>query len=83
MKIEHKIAKALESASKLQGIVCTADFKHELGTEAKYIDDYLALGVLAELFKGNKAEIIFKVSREDKKMEYLLRLLTEGRNRNG
>lgn len=78
MKIEYKIAKALEHASRLEGTVCTADFKHELGTEAKYIDDYLALGVLAELFKENNAEIVFKVSREDKKMEYLLRLLTEG-----
>ncbi len=78
MKIEHKIAKVLENASNLQGIICTADFEHELGTESKYIDDYLALGVLAELFKENKAEIIFKVSKEDKKMEYLLRLLTEG-----
>ena len=47
-------------------------------TEAKYIDDYLVLEVLAELFKENKAEIVFKVGREDKKMEYLLRLLTEG-----
>ena len=78
MKIEHKIAKALENASRLKGTVCTVDLKHELGTEAKYINDYLTLEILAELFKENKAEVIFKVSREDKKMEYLLRLLTEG-----
>lgn len=78
MKIEHKIARSLENASELKGIVCTANFRHVLGTEVKYIDDYLALGVLAELFKENKAEIVFKVSKEDKKMEYLLKLLTEG-----
>lgn len=82
MKIEHKIAKVLENASNLQGIVCTADFEHELGVESKYIDDYLALDVLANLFKENKAEIIFKVDKKDKKMEYLLRLLTEGRSKN-
>ena len=81
MKIKHKIAKVLENASKLQGTVCTADFKHELGIEAKYMDDYLALGVLADLFKENKAEIMFKVDKEDKKMEYLLRLLTEGESK--
>ena len=77
MKIEHKIAKALENASKLKSAVCLVDFNHTLGTELKYIDDYLALGVLAELFKDNKAEIIFKVGREDNRMEYLLRLLTK------
>lgn len=78
MKIEYKITKAMESASRLEGTVCTVDFNHELGIEGKYIDNYLALEVLAELFKENKAEIIFKISKEDKKMEYLLILLTEG-----
>lgn len=77
LKIEHKIAKVLENARKQKGVVCRVDFNHTLGTELKYIDDYLALGVLAELFKEDKAEIIFKLDQKDSRMEYLLRLLTE------
>lgn len=79
VKMKHKIAQTLENTSNLEGIVCIADLEHELGIEAKYIDDYLALGVLAELLKKDKVEIIFKVGREDKKMEYLLKLLKEGK----
>lgn len=78
VKIEHKIEQTLENTSNLEGIVCIADLEHELGIKAKYMNDYLALKVLAELLKKNKAEIIFKVGREDKDMKYLLKLLKEG-----
>ena len=78
VKMKHKIAQTLENTSNLEGIVCIADLEHELGIEAKYIDDYLALGVLAELLKKDKVEIIFRVCREDKDMKYLLKLLKEG-----
>ena len=73
LKIEHKIAKVLENARKQKGVVCRVDFNHTLGTELKYIDDYLALGVLAELFKEDKAEIIFKLDQKDSRMEEILR----------
>ena len=39
------------------------------------MDYYLALGVLVELLKKDKVEIIFRVGREDKDMKHLLKLL--------
>lgn len=75
IKIKDKIAQVLENTGNLEGIVCIADLEHELGIEAKYMDDYLALGVLVELLKKDKVEIIFRVGREDKDMKHLLKLL--------
>lgn len=46
-----KIAKVLDKVSNLEGIVCIADFNHELGYKGRYIDDYLAVAVLGELIK--------------------------------
>ena len=73
--MKDKIIKALETVANCEGMVCIVDLEHELGTEAKYIDYYLAIMELAELIKENKAEIIFKVGKEDHRMEYLLKLL--------
>lgn len=73
--MKDKIIKALEAVANCEGMVCIVDLEHELGTEAKYIDYYLAIMELAELIKEDKAEIIFKVGREDKRMKYFLKLL--------
>ncbi len=75
MQIENKIVKALNNVGELKGIVCTANFKHELGYKAKYINDYLAASVLAELIKDGKIQLIFKAGREDKRMKYFFKLL--------
>ena len=77
MKIEYKIAKACKDACRLEGVSFTADFKDAIGIESRYLDNYLALGTLADLLRENKAELIFKVDKEDKKMKYLLKLLKE------
>ena len=71
----NKITKILESVSQLEGIKCVSNFKHELGYKAKYINDYLAASVLAELIKDGKIHLIFKAGREDKRMEYFFKLL--------
>lgn len=75
VKMKHKIAQTLENTSNLEGIVCIADLEHELGYKAKYINDYLAASVLAELIKNGKIQLIFKAGREDKRMKYFFKLL--------
>lgn len=75
MQIKSKIVKALNNVGELKGIVCAANFEHELGYKASYIDDYLAASVLAELIKDGKIQLIFKAGREDKRIEYFFKLL--------
>lgn len=72
---KKRIVKVLENVGNLKGILCIHDFEHVLGTQSKYINDYLAVLTLAELIKKDKAEIIFNVDENDGKMEYLCRLL--------
>lgn len=72
---KKRIVKVLENVGSLKGILCIHDFEHVLGTQSKYINDYLAVLTLAELIKKDKAQIIFNVDKNDVKMEYLCRLL--------
>lgn len=75
MNIKYNLIKALDNVSYMKGMVYVANLEHELGCEAKYLDDYLAVGVLADLIKDNKVTLYFKVGKEDKDMKYLLELL--------
>lgn len=73
--MEKELAEALENVSDSKGMVCTANKEHELGTQIKYLNDYLVVGVFAELLKQKKVEIIFRHGREDRDVNYLLKLL--------
>ena len=78
--IKDKIVKILDKVSKLEGIVCISDFKHELGYRGRNIDDYLAVSVLAELIKKGIVELKLNEPENDKdkaRVEYLKRLLKE------
>lgn len=46
---KEKIVKALNTVSLLKGVVCVADITHDIGYRARYVDDYLAIGVMADL----------------------------------
>lgn len=75
-----KIAKVLDKVSNLKGIVCVADFNHELGYKGKYIDDYLAVSVLGELIDKNIIELKFNEPNNEKdkeRVKYLKKLLKE------
>lgn len=75
--MNNEIIKILKNVAQLKGIVCVDNLKHEIAYEDKHINDYLAVGVLAELFELGKAEVVFKTDKEDKRMKYLLKLLKE------
>ena len=66
---KDKIAKVLDKVSNLKGIVCVADFNHELGYKGKYIDDYLAVSVLRELIDKNIIELKFNEPNNEKDKE--------------
>lgn len=72
--MKEKLITILERASRANGIVCCQDDEHDLAYIGRAIDDYLAIGVLAELLKTDKAEIIIK-DESDSKVAYLMRLL--------
>lgn len=46
---KEKIVKALNTVSLLKGVVCVADITHDIGYISRYLDDYLAIGVMADL----------------------------------
>lgn len=70
-----QIVRALENVGSSKGVLCIHDYEHVLGTQFKYVNDYLAVLTLAELIKKDKAHIVFTVGRENKEMEYLCKLL--------
>lgn len=77
---KNKIAEVLESVSKLEGISCITDFKHELGYRGHYINNYLAVAVLGELIGKNIIELKFnepKNDRDKERVKYFERLLKE------
>ena len=76
----NKITKVLENVSQLKGVVCVSNSKHELGYSAKYIDDYLAVGVLSNLIEREVIELKFnepKNTVSKKKLEYFKKILEE------
>lgn len=76
----NKIIKVLENVSKLEGVKCISNLKHELGYSANYIDNYLAVGVLGELIEREVIELKFnepKNTASKKKLEYFKKLLEE------
>ena len=78
--MNKKIAKVLNKVSQLEGIVCIADLNHELGYKGRYIDDYLAVSVLAELIDKNIIELKFnepKNNKDKERVKYLKKLLRE------
>ena len=75
--MNEEIIKVLKNVAQLKGIICVDDFEHEIGYEAEHINDYLAIGVLAELLESGKAEIVFKTKEPDERISYLLKLLKE------
>ena len=77
---KQKIAKILDSVSKLEGIECISNFKHELGYRGHYINNYLAVAVLGELIDKNIIELKFNEPKNDKdkeRVKYFERLLKE------
>lgn len=77
---KNKIIKVLDTASKLDGIECLTDFNHELVYRGRYIDDYLAIAVMAELLDKGIIELKFNEPNNDKDKErinYFKRLLKE------
>ena len=75
-----QIVKVLDNTSKVKGIECIVDFNHELGYRGRYIDDYLAVGVLSELIDKKIIELKFnepETERDKERSEYLKRLLKE------
>ena len=77
---KEKIVKVLDTVSKVEGIVCIADDKHELGYRGRYIDDYLAVSVLAELIKKGIVELKLNEPENDKdkkRLEYFKKLIKE------
>lgn len=77
---KNKIVKVLDTVSKVEGIVCITDDKHELGYRGRYINNYLAASVLAELIDKNIIELRLNEPENDKdkeRLEYLKRLLEE------
>ena len=77
---KEKIVKALNTTSNLTGVVCIADITHDLGYQGRYIDDYLAVGVLAELIDKGVIELKLNETNDindEQKLYYLKRLLQE------
>ena len=77
---KDKIAKVLDKVSNLEGIVCIADFNHELGYKGRNIDDYLAVSVLGELIDKNIIELKFNEPNNEKdkeRVKYFKKLLKE------
>ena len=75
-----KIVKVLKNASYCKGIVYSSNLNHELGYEAKYMDNYLAIGVLGELIEKGIIELKFndpKNNKDKERLDYLKRLLEE------
>lgn len=77
---KEKIVKALNTVSLLKGVVCVADITHDIGYSGKYVDDYLAVGVMAELIDEGVIEL--KVNEPEdlnakQKLFYFERLLGE------
>lgn len=75
-----RIVKILDNTSKAKGIDCIIDFNHELGYRGKYINDYLAVGVLSELIDKKIIELKFnepETEKDKERLEYLKRLLKE------
>lgn len=77
---KKEIVRALNTTSNLTGVVCIADITHDLGYQGRYIDDYLAVGVLAELIDKGVIELKLNETNDindEQKLYYLKRLLQE------
>ena len=79
-KLKEKIVRILDKTSKLEGIECIADFKHELGYRGRYIDNYLAVAVLGELIEKGIIELKFNEPKnhiDRERVNYFKKLLKE------